>query len=75
MKGWLAFPIQQVGSQPFDRVVRRSTTIRAAARAAATCGPGETIRESQAQLIESTTGTIALTDHTNGSVLAVVTLA
>jgi CIC family chloride channel protein len=41
---------------------------------ALTCRPGETIRESQARLIESTTGTIALTDHANGNVLAVVTL-
>jgi CIC family chloride channel protein len=39
-----------------------------------TCRPGETIRESQARLIESTTGTIAVTDHANGNVLAVVTL-
>ncbi len=39
-----------------------------------TCGPGETIRESQSRLIESATGTIAITDHVNGNVLAVVTL-
>ena len=39
-----------------------------------TCRPGETIRESQARLIESTTGTIAITDHANGKMLAVVTL-
>jgi CIC family chloride channel protein len=39
-----------------------------------TCRPGETIRESQARLIESTTGTIALTDQLDGNVLGVVTL-
>ncbi len=41
---------------------------------ALTCRPGETIRESQVRLIESTTGTLALTDHADGKVLAVVTL-
>jgi CIC family chloride channel protein len=41
---------------------------------AVTCLPGETIRQSQTRLIESRTGTLALTDHSNGSVLAVVTL-
>lgn len=39
-----------------------------------TCRPGETIRESQARLIESTTGTIALTNQVDGNVLGVVTL-
>ncbi len=42
--------------------------------AAFTCRPGETIRQSQSRLIESPSGTIALTDHAEGKVLAVVTL-
>jgi chloride channel protein, CIC family len=41
---------------------------------ALTCRPGDTIRQSQTSLIESKTGTIALTDQGNGRVLAIVTL-
>lgn len=40
----------------------------------ATCRPGETIRESNVRLIESSTGTIVLTDHADGAVLGFVTL-
>ena len=40
----------------------------------ATCRPGETIRESNARLIESSTGTIVSTDHADGAVLGFVTL-
>ena len=40
----------------------------------ATCRPGETIRESNARLIESGTGTIVSTDHADGAVLGFVTL-
>jgi CIC family chloride channel protein len=41
---------------------------------ALTCRPGDTIRQSQTKLIESKTGTLALTDQSNGRVLAIVTL-
>ncbi len=38
------------------------------------CRPSDSIRDSQASLIESPTGTVILTDHANGKVLAIVTL-
>jgi chloride channel protein, CIC family len=41
---------------------------------AVTCRPGETIRQSQTRLIESKTGTLALTDQDDGRVLGIVTL-
>jgi CIC family chloride channel protein len=41
---------------------------------ALTCHPSDPIRESQTSLIESTTGTVVLTDKADGVVLAVVTL-
>ena len=39
-----------------------------------TCRPSDTIRESQNRFIESTTGTVVLTDKADGVVMAVVTL-
>ena len=41
---------------------------------ALTCRPSDTIRETQNSLIESTTGTVILTDKADGIVIAVVTL-
>ena len=41
---------------------------------AVTGRPGQTIREAQTLLIESVTGTLALTDRPDGKILAVVTL-
>ena len=38
------------------------------------CLPSETIRESQSRFIESTTGTVILTDKTNGVVMAIITM-
>ncbi len=38
------------------------------------CRPSASIRESQSSLIESSTGTVVLTDATTGKVLAIVTL-
>ncbi len=38
------------------------------------CRPADSIRDSQTSLIESPTGTVLLTDHVNGKVLAIVTL-
>jgi CBS domain-containing protein len=40
---------------------------------AVTCRPGQSIRESQALLIQSTTGAIAITDESN-KLLGIVTL-
>lgn len=42
--------------------------------AAVTCRPGQSIRESQMQLIQSATGTLVVTDESETKVLAVVTL-
>jgi CIC family chloride channel protein len=41
---------------------------------AATCRPGDTIRESQSRLIDSPTETLVLSDKPNGKVLGIVTL-
>ncbi len=73
------FPV--IESEQLKGIARREEIVSAMAEnrpfrvePALTCRPGETIRASQARLIESTTGTIALTDHDGGQVLAVVTL-
>ena len=39
-----------------------------------TCRPGQSIRESQAQLIQSSTGTLAITDDSETKLLGIVTL-
>ena len=41
---------------------------------AITCQPGQSIRESQARLIQSTTGTLAITDASGDKLLGLVTL-
>ncbi len=41
---------------------------------AVTCRPGESIRQSQTRLIQSTTGTLAITDHSGNKLIGIVTL-
>ncbi len=38
------------------------------------CRPADSIRDSQSSLIDSATGTVLLTDHADGTLLAIVTL-
>ena len=39
-----------------------------------TCQPGQSIRDSQTRLIQSTTGTLAITDESGRKLIGIVTL-